>query len=254
MFSNNYTLLALYATLFTWLLTILGSSMVFFFKKINKNYLDITLSMAAGIMLSASFWSLLNPSITNAKLIYQTPWLIVTTGFILGGVFIYLTDFLFTKKFKHKNKRLSLLMLSITMHNIPEGLAIGIAFGSARYSLNGSSIASALTIAIAIALQNFPEGSAISLPLRRDGYSRIKSFIYGSLSAIVEPIFGIIGVLLTIKISYLMPFLLSFAAGAMIYVVIEELIPESQKNNNKALMTLSTLFGFSIMMILDTLM
>ena len=144
------------------------------------------------------------------------------------------------------------MILSITMHNIPEGLAVGIAFGSVKYLLNGSTLTNAFILALAIGLQNFPEGSAISLPLRREGYSRIKAFIYGSLSALVEPIFGVIGALLTIKIQCLMPLFLSFAAGAMIYVVIQELIPESQTNNNKSLMSLFSLIGFSIMMILDT--
>ena len=249
---HNYTLLALYATLFTWILTILGSSMVFFFKKINKNIMDASLGIAAGIMMSASFWSLLNPAIEKAKFLNQIPWLIVTLGFIFGGIFIFIADKIFQKKLKTKNKRLSLMILSITMHNIPEGLAVGIAFGSVKYLLNGTTLTNAFILALAIGLQNFPEGSAISLPLRRDGYSRIKSFIYGSLSALVEPIFGVIGALLTIKIQYLMPLFLSFAAGAMIYVIIQELIPESQTNNNKSLMALFTLIGFSVMMILDT--
>lgn len=255
MFSqNNYTLLALYATLFTWLLTILGSSMVFFFKKINKNYMDASLGVAAGIMMSASFWSLLNPAIDNAKKLNQIPWLIVTVGFILGGLFIFITDKFFQTKLKKKNKRSSLMILSITMHNIPEGLAVGIAFGSIKYGIDGATLTNALMLALAIGLQNFPEGSAVSLPLRREGNSRLKSFIYGSLSAIVEPIFGIIGALLTIKISSMMPLFLSFAAGAMIYVIIQELIPESQTNKNKSLMALFTLIGFAIMMILDTAM
>ena len=252
MFFQSYTLLALYATLFTWILTVLGSSMVFFFKKINKNIMDAALSIASGIMLSASFWSLLNPSITYAINLNQIPWLITSIGFIIGSLFIYLTDRLFKKK--TKNNRLSLLILSITMHNIPEGLAVGIAFGSIKYGIYGTTLTSSILLALAIGIQNFPEGVAISLPLRREGYSRFKSFIYGSLSAIVEPIFGVIGALITIKISYLMPLLLSFAAGAMIYVVIKELIPESQSNKNTSLMAIITIIGFTIMMILDTLM
>ncbi|MBR5663049.1 MAG: ZIP family metal transporter [Bacilli bacterium] len=247
MLSHNYILLTLYATLFTWLLTTLGSSMVFFFKKINKTYMDISLSTAAGIMLSASFFSLLNPAIENAITLKQTPFLIVSVGFLLGSLFILLTD-----KINYSNS--SLLMISITMHNIPEGLAIGIAFGSIKYGINGATLTNALILTLAIGLQNFPEGSAVSLPLRREKYSRFKSFLYGSLSAVVEPIFGVIGALLTIKISSLMPLFLSFAAGAMIYVIIKELIPESQKNNHKSLMTLSAIIGFIIMMILDTLM
>lgn len=251
MFFHNYTLLALYATLFTWLLTILGSSMVFFVKKITKTYMDLSLSVAAGIMLSASFLSLLNPAFENAKLLKQIPWLIVSIGFLLGSLFIYLTDKFITKK---ENRKTSLLILSITMHNIPEGLAVGIAFGSIKYGISGASLTNAILLALAIGLQNFPEGSAVSLPLRREKNSRFKSFIYGSLSAIVEPIFGVIGALLTIKISYLMPLFLSFAAGAMIYVIVKELIPESQTNENKSLITLFFILGFLIMMILDTLM
>lgn len=248
----NYTLLALYATIFTFLLTTLGSSMVFFFKKINKNFMDASLGIASGIMMSASFFSLLNPALDNAKSLNQIPCLVISSGFILGGLFIFITDKLFQKKLKNKNKRLSLLILSITMHNIPEGLAVGIAFGSIKYGINGATLTNALLLALAIGLQNFPEGSAISLPLRRDGYTRFKSFIYGSLSAIVEPIFGVIGAILTIKIQNLMPLFLSFAAGAMIYVIIEELIPESQTNENKSLMAIFSLIGFIVMMALDT--
>jgi ZIP family zinc transporter len=225
--------------------------MVFFFKKVNKTYMDISLSIASGIMLSASFWSLLNPAVENARILKQLPCLVITVGFIFGSSFLLFTDKIFNKK---TNKKLSLLILSITMHNIPEGLAIGIAFGSLKYGTNGSSLTSAISLAIAIGLQNFPEGSAVSLPLRRENYSRFKSFLYGSLSAIVEPIFGVIGAILTIKISFLMPSLLSFAAGAMIYVIIKELIPESMSSNNKTLMTIFFIIGFSIMMILDTLL
>lgn len=251
-FHNNYTIYALIATIFTWLLTMLGSSMVFFIKKINKNFMDASLGIASGIMMSASFWSLLNPAIETAKSLKQIAFLVVTVGFVFGGLFIFVTDKIFEKKLKTKNKRLSLLILSITMHNIPEGLAVGIAFGSIKYGINGTTLTNAIMLALAIGLQNFPEGSAVSLPLRREGYSRFKSFLYGSLSAIVEPISGLIGALLIIKIYSLMPLFLSFAAGAMIYVIIQELIPESQTNKNKSLMALFSLIGFSIMMILDT--
>lgn len=253
--TTNYTLLALYATIFTWLVTVLGSSMVFFFKKINKNFMDASLGIAGGIMMSASFWSLLNPAINTAIDLNQTAWLIVTIGFILGGIFIFITDKIFQKKLKSKSskhKSIILMILSITMHNIPEGLAVGIAFGSIKYGIKGASITNAFLLALGIGLQNFPEGSAVSLPLRREGYSRKKSFIYGSLSAIVEPVFGIVGALLTMKIQHLMPLFLSFAAGAMIYVIVQELIPESQTNENKSLMALFTLIGFAVMMILDT--
>lgn len=253
----NYTLYALYGTLFTFFLTVIGSFTVFFFKKINKNIMDATLGIAAGIMMSASFWSLLNPAIKNAEELNQLPCLILSTGFLFGGLFIFITDKMFqkkVKKMKNNDKRLFLLILSITMHNIPEGLAVGIAFGSIKYHMAGATLTSAIILAIGIGIQNFPEGSAISLPLRREGHSRFKSFLYGSLSAIVEPIFGVLGALLTLKIRTLMPLLLSFAAGAMIYVIVQELIPESQTNKNKSLMALCTLIGFIIMMVLDTMM
>ena len=251
---NNYTLLAFIATLFTWIVTTLGSSMVFFFKKINKNILDICLGVSAGIMLSASFFSLLNPAFEYVKDIKKTPSIIVTIGFLLGCMFICLINKIFQKKSKKKiNQNTFLLLLSITMHNIPEGLAIGIAFGTVKYGLGASSLTNAILLSIAIGIQNFPEGAAVSLPLRREKYSRIKSFIYGSLSAIVEPIFGVIGALLTLKIKNLMPLFLSFAAGAMVLVIIQELIPESQTSKNKTVVYLFTIAGFAIMMILDTM-
>ena len=241
----NPIILALFATLFTFFITSLGSSIVFIFKNIKKDIMDICLSLSSGIMLSASFWSLLNPSIElsnklNISLIF------VFIGFILGGLLILLGN----KIHKNSNK-ISNLIFSITLHNIPEGLAIGVAFGSILYNLEGANITSALILALGIGIQNFPEGSAVALPLRREGYSRKKSFIIGSLTGIVEPIFGIIGAILAIQIQYILPFLLSFAAGAMIYVVIIELIPESQTNEKKDLMALFSIIGFLIMMILD---
>lgn len=253
---ENYTILALIATLFTWILTIVGSATVFFFKKINKNIMDASIGIAAGIMLSASFWSLLKPSIDNAKVLNQKAWLVISAGILLGGLLIYITDKIFEKKIgkKSKKKKIYLMLLSITIHNIPEGLAVGIAFGSIKYHIPGANLLSATMLALAIGLQNIPEGSAISLPLRREKFSRIKSFILGSLSAIVEPIFGIIGAILALYIQNLMPVLLSFAAGAMIYVIVQELIPESQTNQNKSLMAMFTLLGFILMTILDTIM
>lgn len=252
--SHNYSLLALYATLFTWSITTLGSAMVFFFKKINKNILDICLALSAGIMLSASFWSLLKPSVTYAEDVGQIPFIIVSVGFILGCLFIYYTDKFFCYKFKNKKKNSKstlLLIVSITMHNIPEGLAIGIAFGSIKYGFNSVSLSNALMLALGIGIQNFPEGSAVSLPLRREHYTRLKAFIIGSLSAVVEPVFGLIGAIITIKIRHFMPLLLAFAAGAMIYVVIKELIPQSQSNKNSSIISLFTVLGFVIMMALD---
>lgn len=249
-FLNNFNpiFLALLATLFTFLVTSLGSAIVFIFKNIKKDIMDICLSISAGIMLSASFWSLLNPSIELSNKL-SISIIFVFLGFVLGGLLI-----LFGNKIYNKNQdkmKLANLIFAITLHNIPEGLAIGVAFGSILYGLEGATITSALILALGIGIQNFPEGSAISLPLRREGITRKKAFIIGSLSGIVEPIFGVIGAILAIQIQYILPFLLSFAAGAMIYVVIIELIPESQTNKRKDLMALFCIIGFTIMMILD---
>ncbi len=244
-YNLNPIILALLSTLFTFFVTSLGSALVFLFKNIKKDIMDICLSLSAGIMLSASFWSLLNPSIEltnklNISLIF------VFLGFILGALLILIGN----KLFKNNNK-VSNLIFSITLHNIPEGLAIGVAFGSILYNLDGSNLSSALILSLGIGIQNFPEGSAISLPLRQNGLSRKKSFLIGSLTGIVEPISGVLGCILALQVQYILPFLLSFAAGAMIYVVIIELIPESQTNKRKDLMTLFAILGFTIMMILD---
>lgn len=249
-------ILSLLATLFTFSITALGSALVFLFKKVNKTLLDAMLGFAAGVMIAASFWSLLSPSIEMAETLNMTPWLVASLGFLSGGILLFIGDKVFTlldrKQTKARSiKRSLMLIISITLHNIPEGLAVGVAFGSIIYNLNGATLESASLLALGIGLQNFPEGTAVSVPLRREGMSRIKSFIYGSLSGIVEPISGVLGALLVLKVQKLLPFLLAFAAGAMIYVVIEELVPESQANKKKDLMALFTLIGFSIMMILD---
>ena len=252
--SLNHIVQALIATTFTFLITVLGAAIVFFFKKVNKTFMDGMLGFAAGVMIAASFWSLLSPSIEMANSLNLNSWLIATLGFLSGGILLFISDKIFDILDKNNNsskKRVMMLISSITMHNIPEGLAVGIAFGSISYGLEGATIISACLLALGIGLQNFPEGSAVSIPLLREGYSRKKAFLYGSLSAIVEPISGVIGALLVLKIRLLLPFLLAFAAGAMIYVVVEELIPESQTNEKKDYMALFTLIGFSIMMILD---
>ena len=254
--SLNHIVQAFLATTFTFLITVLGAAIVFFFKKVNKTFMDGMLGFAAGVMIAASFWSLLSPSIEMANSLNLNSWLIATLGFLSGGILLFISDKIFDILDKNKNnnssnKRVMMLVSSITMHNIPEGLAVGIAFGSISYGLEGATIISACLLALGIGLQNFPEGSAVSIPLLREGYSRKKAFLYGSLSAIVEPISGVIGALLVLKIRLLLPFLLAFAAGAMIYVVVEELIPESQTNEKKDYMALFTLIGFSIMMILD---
>ena len=247
----NYIEEALIATLFTYLVTALGASIVFFFKKISKNIMDAMLGFAAGVMISASYFSLLGPAIESSTILNLTPWSTTFIGFFMGGLLLYTTDIFFTKILGKKKKRILMLISSITIHNIPEGLAVGIAFGSVFYGIEGATTLSAIMLAIGIGLQNFPEGSAVSIPLLREGMNRKKAFFYGSLSAIVEPIFGVIGAILVLKVRILLPFFLSFAAGAMIYVVVSELIPESQTNEKKNLMALFTIIGFSIMMILD---
>lgn len=246
---------ALIAGLFTWGVTALGSGIVFCFKVVNKNIMDALLGFSGGVMIAASFWSLLSPAIDIADNLDMIAWLVVLCGFISGGLLLFIGDKLFpvvlSKKYNFNLKRCLLLVFSIVLHNIPEGLVIGFSFGAASLGISDISIISAITLAIGIGLQNFPEGSAISLPLRREGISRGKSFFYGQLSGAVEPISAVIGVILVTKIQILLPFLLSFAAGAMIYVVVEELIPESQSNDKKDLMALFTLLGFSVMMVLD---
>ena len=257
----SHVLQALYATLFTWGVTALGASFVFFFRKINKSIMDAMLGLAGGVMIAASFWSLLSPAIELAETLNMKAWLVAFAGFFGCGLLLFVGDKLFDKILKRKEKknvenqsafkRSLMLIISITLHNIPEGLAVGVAFGSLAYGLDGATLVSACLLALGIGIQNFPEGTAVSVPLRRERFSRKKAFFYGQLSGIVEPISGVIGALLALKIRILLPFLLAFAAGAMIYVVVQEIIPESQTNKKKNLMALFTLAGFSIMMILD---
>ena len=251
-----YPVQALIATIFTWAITSLGAAIVFLFKKINKTTMDAMLGLSAGVMLAATFWSLLSPALEMAENLNLTPWIIVSVGVLLGGLLLFTGDKIFDKLTKkktnsHSIKRSLMLIFSITLHNIPEGMAIGVAFGSIAYNLNGATLTSAVMLAIGIGIQNFPEGSAVSLPLRREGMSRTKSFFFGALSGIVEPISAVIGAILVLKVQILLPILLSFAGGAMIYVVVQELIPESQTNEKKDLMALFTIFGFLLMMIFD---
>ena len=246
---------AIIACTFTFLVTSLGAASVFLFKKFNATVMDSFLGVSAGVMIAASFFSLLNPAFDMANNLSMNSIVVVTFGFLLGAIFLFMCDKLFDIKIKkhtkHDNKRISLLVFSIIMHNIPEGMAVGVAFGSVMYNLDGATVLSAITLAIGIGIQNFPEGAAISLPMRREGASRLKSFLMGSLSGIVEPIAAFFGALLVLKMQIVLPYLLSFAAGAMLYVVIEEIIPESQLNKNKGLIALLTLVGFSLMMVLD---
>lgn len=258
----NPVLLALVATLFTWFVTALGSSMVFFFKTINKKILNSMLGFAAGVMIAASFWSLLKPSIEMAEESGATPWVPAVVGFLSGGAFLLLIDKILphlhmglavdkAEGIKTQWQRSVLLVLAITLHNIPEGLAVGVAFGALANNPDAGMLAGAVALAIGIGLQNFPEGAAVSIPLRREGFSRLKAFNYGQLSGIVEPIAGVVGAYLVLTITPLLPYALSFAAGAMIFVVVEELIPESQSGNETDLSTIGAMLGFATMMVLD---
>lgn len=252
----NYPIQALIASLFTWGITSLGAAVVFLFKKVNKNTLDAMLGLSAGVMLAATFWSLLSPALEMAENLKLISWLIVSLGVLSGGLLLFCGDKIFDRITKkktnsHSIKRSLMLIFSITLHNIPEGMAIGVAFGSVFYNLEGATLAAAVMLAIGIGIQNFPEGSAVSLPLRREGMSPQKAFFFGMLSGIVEPISAVVGAILVIKVQVLLPILLSFAGGAMIYVVVQELIPESQTNKKKDLMALFTILGFLLMMIFD---
>ncbi|MCM3441519.1 ZIP family metal transporter [Metabacillus halosaccharovorans] len=254
---------ALIGTLFTWGMTALGAALVFTTKNVNDKFLDSMLGFAGGVMIAASFWSLLSPAIEMAEGNSLPSWTPVAIGFLLGGIFLWTVDKIIPHL--HPNapmgsaegisplnkKRSTLLVLAITLHNIPEGLAIGVAFGAVAAGYPSASLAGAIALAIGIGIQNFPEGVAVSLPLRRDGLSRRKSFIYGQFSGMVEPIAAMIGAASVIFIEPLLPYALSFAAGAMIFVVAEEVIPGSQEKGNKDLASLSLMVGFTIMMILD---
>jgi len=261
----NPILMALLATLFTWGITALGAGLVFFFKTIERRILNAMLGFAAGVMIAASFWSLLNPAIKMAEENGLTPWIPAVTGFITGGAFLFLIDKIMphlhmglpvenSEGIKTSWHRSILLVLAITIHNIPEGLAIGVAFGALGASASeysSTSIAGAVALTIGIGLQNFPEGAAVSIPLRREGFSRLKSFWFGQLSGIVEPIAGVSGAALVFFVTPALPYALSFAAGAMIYVVVEELIPEAQQEQSTDLSTIGAMLGFALMMFLD---
>ncbi len=257
---------ALFATMFTWGVTAMGAGLVFFFKTIKKEVLNGMLGFAAGVMIAASFWSLLAPGIELAEELGQVAYVTAASGFLLGGGFLYLVDKVLphlhmgldTSKaegIKTNWQRSVLLVLAITLHNIPEGLAVGVAFGAVAAGLGSSaSLAGAVALAIGIGLQNFPEGAAVSIPLRREGFSRTKAFLYGQASGVVEPIAGVLGAFAVLKIQPILPYALSFAAGAMIYVVVEELIPEAQREEGGSktdIATIGAMVGFAVMMILD---
>jgi ZIP family zinc transporter len=253
---------ALLATCFTWLVTALGASVIFLFKDVSRRVLDAMLGFAAGVMIAASFWSLLLPSIEMARTLSLPAWFPATVGFLLGGVFIWGIDKILphlhlgfdlaeAEGIKTNWPRRILLVLAITLHNIPEGLAVGIAFGAVAAGLPSATLAGALALTIGIGIQNFPEGTAVSVPLYREGMSRSKSFWYGQLSGIVEPLAGMLGAAAVILARPILPYALAFAAGAMIYVVVEELIPESQLERNTHVATGGAMLGFAIMMFLD---
>lgn len=254
---------ALLATLFTWFVTALGASLVFGFKSINRRVLDAMLGFAAGVMIAASYWSLLAPAIEMAEEGPLPAWLPAAVGFLLGGAFLWGVDKVLphlhlglpieeAEGIKTHWTRSILLVLAITLHNIPEGLAVGVAFGALAADLPSASLAGAIALALGIGLQNFPEGAAVSIPLRREGLSRFKSFLYGQASGMVEPIAGVLGALAVIFIRPILPYALAFAAGAMIYVVVEELIPEAQMDKHDThTATIGVMLGFAVMMFLD---
>jgi ZIP family zinc transporter len=260
--ARHVVIQALLATLFTYGVTALGAGTVFFFKNINRKALDGMLGFAGGVMIAASFWSLLEPAITMAEVSGSTPWLPAVTGFLAGGAFLFLVDKVMPHlhiEYKMQDaegpktnwSRSVLLVLAITIHNIPEGLAVGIGFGAAAAGIPGAGLAGAISLALGIGLQNFPEGAAVSIPLRRDGMSRGKAFWYGQLSGLVEPVAGVLGALLVYYIQPILPYALAFAAGAMIYVVAEEVIPESRAEGNEHIAVAGLMLGFALMMALD---
>jgi len=268
---NNPILQAFVAGLFTWILTAIGASLVFFFKSANRKLLDASLGFTGGVMIAASFWSLLNPAIEiveqqiDAGATNLPSFLPPAIGFFLGALFLYLLD----KKIPHLHlfkkieeaegpktdlKKTELLVLAIAIHNIPEGLAVGVAFGAVASGadiISGYTLGGAIALAIGMGLQNAPEGFAVSMPLRRAGFSRFKSWQWGQLSAIVEPIFAVIGAAIVMSVYPILPYALAFAAGAMIFIVVEEVIPESQSGGNADIATMGLIAGFIVMMCLD---
>lgn len=260
--SLNPVTQALLATLFTWLLTAAGAGLVFFFKSVNQKVLDFMLGFAAGVMIAASYWSLLAPAIEMSSESFLPSWLPAAIGFLVGGIFLRAIDKFLphlhigfpedeAEGIKTSLHRSVLLILAITIHNIPEGLAVGVAFGALAADLPSASLGGAIALALGIGIQNFPEGTSVSVPLRRENLSRLKSFWYGQLSGIVEPIAGVLGALAVIIMRPLLPYALAFAAGAMIFVVIEELIPEAQLKQHADVATMGAMLGFTIMMTLD---
>lgn len=255
---------ALLATTFTWFLTALGASVVLVFKNMSRKWLDFLLGFTGGVMVAASFWSLLTPAIEMSEASYPKglAWVPAAIGFIIGAGFIYVIDKIIphlhlnagmneTEGVKTTWDRTILLVLAITLHNIPEGLAVGVSFGAVALGDPHFSMSAAVALAIGIGIQNFPEGIAVAMPLRRQGVSPLKSFWWGQMSAIVEPVAGVIGAVAVIYAQPILPYALSFAAGAMLYVVVEEVIPETQRDKYADFATIGFVVGFVIMMALD---
>jgi len=250
------------ATGFTWGVTALGAAVVFVFREVNRKLLDAMLGFAAGIMIAASFWSLLNPAIALAEEMGMRPWVPAVVGFLAGGAFLWAVDKVLphlhlgfprseAEGIKTGWHRSVLLVLAITLHNIPEGLAVGVAFGAVASGIESANLGAAVALALGIGIQNFPEGLAVAAPLRREGWTRRKAFLYGQASGLVEPVAGVIGAAAVLWMRPMLPYALAFAAGAMIYVVVEELIPESQLQKNTDLATVGAMLGFAVMMMLD---
>lgn len=265
---NSVVIMALIATLGTWFITALGAATVVFFKSPDPKILNLMLGFASGVMIAASFWSLLQPAIERAETVSNLPaYFVATVGFLFGAIFIWISDKIIslarqklTNTRESKNTRFGriiMLILSITLHNIPEGLAVGVAFGVLQNEpYNTEKLMGAITIAVGIGLQNFPEGAAVSVPLRREGFSRRKSFLFGQASGMVEPIAGVLGALLVVYVEAILPYALAFAAGAMILVAVHELIPECQKNQeaHPYFATTGIILGFAVMMLLDVML
>ena len=258
---DSYVLMAFVATLGTWFVTALGAATVVFFTSPRLKALNLMLGFSAGVMIAASFWSLLEPAIARAERMPGLPaWLVATAGFLTGALFLWASDKLVSRALgkveRDGVRRIILLVLSITIHNIPEGLAVGVAFGALQNGCSAESLMGAVSVAVGIGLQNFPEWAAVSVPLRREGWSRWKSFLVGQASALVEPVAGVLGAWLVMYVQVLLPYALSFAAGAMILVAVHELIPECQKNQSDQpyFATMGIVLGFAAMMLLDVML
>jgi ZIP family zinc transporter len=258
----NPIIQALLATIFTWGMTAAGAATVFLAKNVSRSLLNAMLGFAAGVMIAASFWSLLAPAIAMSEGSGVPGWIPATVGFLLGGAFLWGVDRILphlhlgleieqAEGIKTTWQRSVLLVTAITLHNFPEGLAVGVAFGAVAAGLPAATLAGAIALTVGIGIQNFPEGLAVSMPLRREGFSRGKSFLYGQASGLVEPIAGVLGAAAVLLMQPILPYALSFAAGAMIYVVVEELIPESQQGQETHMSTIGAMVGFAVMMILD---